>query len=148
MPVDPWPDEPKETNPEDRWGNPERELVENITIDAEPEFSGDEVPTEAVSADGSRQFWASVVLANIAVFALSLGPMLIYFRGQWTLGLGLVVGGVVVVGRIYSLFREFKDKSDEEHGDDSNDSNDRGDSDDSDDAEPAGSSTATTERNS
>ena len=111
MPLDPWPDEPNEPNPEDRWGNPEHDLVENISISepADPEFS-----KEAVGGEVSRYFWASVVLVNAAVFALSLGPMLIYFRGQWFIGLGLIGGGTLALGRTYRLYQQFKRESAEQ----------------------------------
>lgn len=117
MPTDPWPDEPKEVDPEARWGDPERDLVKNISIEAEPEEDADaepELSSEAVSGEVSRLFWASVVLVNVAVFALSLGPMLIVFRGQWFLGLGLIGGGAVALTRTYRLYQQFKRERDEQ----------------------------------
>lgn len=124
MTTDPWPDEPEEPDPEARWGDPEtrwgdpearwgdpeRELVENVTISTE-QGSEMDISTDGVDGELSRLFWASVVLVNLAVFALSLGPMLIYFRGEWLLGLGLVGGGTLALGRTYGLYREFKRES-------------------------------------
>jgi hypothetical protein len=114
VPTDPWPDEPDEADPEARWGDPERDLVENIAIEAEPKPESESEPefdADAVGGDLSRLFWASVVLVNLAVFALSLGLMLIVFRGQWLLGLGLVGGGTVALSRTYSLYQQFKRES-------------------------------------
>ncbi|SEO38969.1 hypothetical protein SAMN04487948_102190 [Halogranum amylolyticum] len=116
MPTDPWPDEPDEfdpedrwgdpeADPEDRWGDPETELVEKITI---PEPSEPELSAAAVDSAVTGPFWASVVLVNLAVFALSLGPMLIFFRGEWLIGLGLVGGGTLALARTYHLYRQFK----------------------------------------
>jgi hypothetical protein len=128
VPSDPWPDEPDEFDPEDRWGdpehdpearwgNPERELVENVTISepSEPDLS------DGVDSAISKPFWASVILVNLAVFALSLGPMLIYFRGEWFIGLGLVAGGTLALGRTYRLYQQFKRVSTESLQDDGDD---------------------------
>lgn len=125
MPSDPWPDEPDEFDPEARWGDPEhdpearwgdpeRELVENITIPEPPEPD----LSDGVDSAVSKPFWASVILVNFAVFALSLGPMLIYFRGEWLIGLGLVAGGTFALGRTYHLYRQFKRASADSRRDD------------------------------
>lgn len=132
MPTDPWPDEPDEFDPEDRWGDPEAdpearwgdpetELVERITI---PEPAEPELSAAAVDSAVSGPFWASVVLVNLAVFALSLGPMLIFFRGEWLIGLGLVAGGTLALGRTYHLYRQFKRSADRGENDDSDEDDD------------------------
>lgn len=152
MPSDPWPDEPDEFDPEARWGDPEQdpearwgdpeaELVEKVTISepSEPDLSG-------VDSAVSKPFWASVILVNLAVFALSLGPMLIYFRGEWLVGLGLVGGGTLALGRTYHLYRQFERASTDSQQDDGDDAtadvdgeNENGDdSDDGDDNDDAG----------
>lgn len=141
MPTDPWPDEPEEVDPEDRWGDPERDLVKNIAIEAEPEEDADEEPelsSEAVSGEVSRLFWASVVLVNVAVFALSLGPMLIVFRDQWILGLGLVGGGTFALSRTYRLYQQFKRERAEQANADLEDENEGDSADEVGDADDAG----------
>lgn len=106
MPFDPWPDEPDEPNPE-------RTLPGNLEI---PEVSQPEVPEESLSGDVPRVFWASVILVNVALFALSLGPMLIVFRGQWTFGLPLIAVGALALVRTYQLYRKFKAERADESG--------------------------------
>lgn len=109
MPFDPWPDEPDEFDPE-------RNLPGNLEI---PETPQPEVPEENLSGEVPRVFWASVILVNVALLTLSLGPMLIVFRGQWILGLSLVAVGVVALARTYQLYRKFeatRDGEDESQG--------------------------------
>lgn len=86
---------------------------------AEPdEFDPDSLgpdPPDPTAADGTfeadeetvRVFWTAVVLANLGLFAVSLGPMLVYFRGQVTLGGALVAVGLVALGRTYYTYREY-----------------------------------------
>lgn len=112
MAPDPWPDEPDEPDPEARWGdpearwgNPERDLEKTVRI---PEVSVPEGTAGSIDPELSRAFWASVLFVNAAVFMLSLGPLLIIFRGRWTLGLGLVAGGVLLLGRTYQLYRSYE----------------------------------------
>jgi hypothetical protein len=89
-------DEPDEFSPEKRWGDPERDLP---NVPEAPQ--GDEIDPEL-----QRAFWASVVLANVALGGLSLGLMLIYFRGQWTVGLGAVGLGAFALARTYLYYRQ------------------------------------------
>jgi hypothetical protein len=98
---DPWPDEPDEFDPEARWSNPERDLpkIPRVREPEVPEGAGD-LDTDVASA-----FWASVFYLNVAFFALGLGPMLIVFRGQWKLGAGLVIGGLLALVRTYQIYR-------------------------------------------
>lgn len=117
MASDPWPDEPEEPDPEARWGdpearwgNPERDLEKTVRI---PEVSIPEATGGSADPELSRAFWASVLFVNAAVFMLSLGPLLIVFRGRWTLGLGLVAGGALLLGRTYQLYQSFKGSKDE-----------------------------------
>ncbi|WP_224332401.1 DUF7322 domain-containing protein [Haloprofundus halobius] len=110
MPFDVWPDEPDESDPEDewrRWGNPEEELP-NVPEVSEPSVADSEADPEVATA-----FWVSVLFANVAVGALALGPMLIYFRGQWRLGGGLVVVGVLIALRTYQRYRQFRENRNE-----------------------------------
>lgn len=53
-------------------------------------------------------FLASAVLTNIALFAVSLGLMLLYFRGMQQVGGGLVLLGVLAQLRMYQYYREWK----------------------------------------
>ncbi len=67
------------------------------------EFAPDGVPKHVAVA-----FWTVVVVVNAAILALSLGPLLIFFRGQWLLGGGLFVLGVALSGLAYWRYRQFR----------------------------------------
>jgi hypothetical protein len=97
--LDPWPDEPEEPNPESEWGNPERDL---------PRVPTPSVDEEDVDPEILETFWRSVVLANVALFGLALGPMLVYFRGQWLWGAAAVALGAVTGVRVYHHYRAFQ----------------------------------------
>jgi hypothetical protein len=102
VPSDPWPEEPEqpepEPEPESRWGNPEDDLPRIPT----PDTDETDVDPEILET-----FWRSVLLANVAVLGVALGPMLIYFRGQWLFGLGAVAVGVIAGLRVYQHYRAF-----------------------------------------
>ncbi|QOS11013.1 hypothetical protein DEQ92_04500 [Haloferax sp. Atlit-6N] len=132
-------------DPEARWGNPEKELPtiprvripgEDADEDSDGESDGDDAPefSPDVNPEVARLFWASVVLANVGLAGVTVGPMLAYFRGDTLLGAGLFLFGVVVLARVYSVYREFKRG---EWRDDENDANDADDGDVSDTDEDA-----------
>ncbi|SFR47401.1 DUF7322 domain-containing protein [Halogeometricum limi] len=133
---DDWPDEPDEENPEDRWGDPERDLVNVPAV----ELPSSE-PTEVTDVDEElqRAFWATVVLVNVAVAGISLGAMLLYFRGQLLVGGGAMLVGALAFARAYYFYREFQKSNDgdsaDEDGDRNDDSDDADSNDDSDDAD-------------
>ena len=102
---DPWPDEPEETNPESRWGDPERDL---------PRIPEPAVAEKDVDPEILETFWRSVVLANVALFGLSLGPMLGYFRGWWLWGGAAIAVGALAGLRVYQHYRAFERR----HGED------------------------------
>ena len=56
-----------------------------------------------------RTFWGAVISLNVAMAAVPLGLMLIYFRGDWELG-GLAVAVGLIAGvatyRFYHVFRK------------------------------------------
>ena len=51
----------------------------------------------------SRLFWGLVVLFNVAIVAVSLGVMLIAFGVDETLGLQVLLGGLVL--SVYGVYR-------------------------------------------
>jgi hypothetical protein len=92
---------------EDSWSNEPAELGGDLGPD--PPSSAPEIH-ESIDAgtdvsDGLfRAFWASVLLLNVALAALSIGVMLIYFRGEFRAGLLAVAIGAVAAaatGRYY-----------------------------------------------
>ncbi|WP_372910021.1 hypothetical protein [Salinigranum sp.] len=118
---EPWPDEPDESDAERRWGNPERDLPRV------PEVSTGETD---VDPDVFKAFWTSVIFANVALFGVSLGAMLWFFRGQALLGGILLFAGVLAGLRTYASYRAFENRDPEEAGD-GDDSDEDGEGDDS-----------------
>jgi hypothetical protein len=106
-----WPDEPEEYDPEQRWGSPERDLPKTPSVRVPDATPGEDA---TVDSDLQRSFWAAVVLANVAVFGLAVGPMLVYFRGTWLLGAGLFGLGVVALARTYAIARSVRTSSPDE----------------------------------
>ena len=86
------PDEPEEFDP-DSVGPDVPEAP-----DVEPDLE-ESVDLENVDDDLMTAFWGAAVFLNVAVAALSIGAMLVYFRGDWTNG-----GGALVVGAIAAVF--------------------------------------------
>ncbi|WP_042663524.1 hypothetical protein [Haloferax sp. ATB1] len=131
-------------DPEARWGNPEKELptIPRVRIPGEdadgdsddPEGDGDDAPefSPDVNPEVARLFWASVVLANVGLAGVTVGPMLVYFRGDTLLGGGLFLFGAVVLVRVYSIYREFKRGEWQDDEDDADGSDDADDEDDAD----------------
>jgi len=85
-----WPDEPEEFDPDSLGPDP----PDSTPHRRSSMTTGKDVP------DGLfRAFWTSVLLLNVAIAALSIGAMLIYFLGDYRTGtLALLVGGVAAFG--------------------------------------------------
>ncbi len=94
-----WPNEPDEFDPDSLGPDPPdstRTLRESLGA------------TEDVSDGLFRAFWASVLLLNVAIAALSIGAMFVYFRGDVGTGVPLMGIGVVAAaatGRYYWRFK-------------------------------------------
>ncbi|MFC5970177.1 hypothetical protein ACFPYI_02420 [Halomarina salina] len=86
---DPWPDEPEEFDPDSL--APSVEVPEAPTA---PEFSDSNVDEDVAQA-----FWATVVMANVALFGISVGAMIVYFLGDLQTG-----GMAILVGVVAALF--------------------------------------------
>ena len=81
-----WPDEPDEFDPDSLGPDPPdstRTIRESLGA------------TENVPDELLRAFWASVLLLNVAIAALSIGAMFIYFRGDYETGFPAVLIGTV-----------------------------------------------------
>lgn len=112
---DAWPDEPDETDPEDRWGDPESDLVNVPSVGGEDDGDDgdrgdDEQPVE-IDSELASTFWAVVVLVNVGVAGVSLGAMFAYFRGNYLLGGGAAVVGVLALVRAYYSYQGYKTES-------------------------------------
>ncbi|KAB1192097.1 hypothetical protein GJR96_01035 [Haloferax sp. MBLA0076] len=129
------------SDPESRWGNPENDLpnIPHVSVPGEDPDSGlvgdfrdDDVSGFSADVDPevSRIFWASVVLANIGLAGLALGPMLVYFRGQVLIGGGVTLLGIGALVRVYYMYQEYKEtdwaSDDEDSNASSDDDADRG----------------------
>lgn len=67
-----------------------------------------------VEPEVSRTFWRLVVVFDVALLALAVGPMFIYFRGNWELGSRLLIlGGVTLAYGVYRYRRFRKDRADD-----------------------------------
>lgn len=95
---DAWPDEPDEFDPDSL--GPDTPTVENPDYET---VSMRDVPTHV-----AHNFVGAIVMANVALFALSLGAMLVYFRADIEAGGASIFVGTVAVlflGRYYWRFR-------------------------------------------
>lgn len=89
--ANPWPDEPNEFDP----GNLGPDVPEASALGEDSESGGETV----------QAFWGAVLLANVGLFAVSVGPMFAYFQGRTALGAAMVGVGVVALGRTYYIYR-------------------------------------------
>ena len=93
--VDPFgesgPDEPEEFDPDSL--GPDVPEPPDLEPDLEESIDFEDVDDELVTA-----FWGAAFFLNVAVAALSVGAMLVYFRGDWTSG-----GGALVVGTVAAV---------------------------------------------
>ncbi|WP_313691113.1 DUF7322 domain-containing protein [Halorarum halobium] len=61
-----------------------------------------------VDADVLTAFWTAVLYANVALFGVSFGLMLIGFRAQWRWGGAAILVGLLAGVRVYQTHRAFK----------------------------------------
>ena len=62
-----------------------------------------EPPEGAANSELTSLFWKPVVVFNIALLALSVGPMLAYFEGRVDLGIRITLVGAIAFA--YGVFR-------------------------------------------
>jgi hypothetical protein len=60
-------------------------------------------PEGAANSEVTSLFWKLVVVFNIALLALSVGPMLAYFEGRVDLGIRITLVGAIAFA--YGVFR-------------------------------------------
>ncbi|MFC6732133.1 hypothetical protein ACFQH3_10085 [Haladaptatus sp. GCM10025707] len=95
---DAWPDEPTEFDPE-------KDIGPKIPQVQMPKTDMSDVPDDVF-----RTFWSLVLTFNIALFALSLGAMLMYFRGQFQTGGAVFALGVVSLVYGVAKYRAFQNR--------------------------------------
>lgn len=105
-PDDPWPHEPDEFDPHSLGpgGDPA------ATDDGESARPG--AATADVDRETFRAFWGAVVVVNVGLFLVSVGPMLMYFRGQIALGGGMVLVGIGAFAHAYLIYRRYRSEED------------------------------------
>lgn len=108
---DPRPGEPEEFDPDS---------VGPEIPDVEPEVDVPSVDALGAAADVDedifRAFWGAVVFLNVAVAALAVAAMLVFFRGDWsTAGPAALIGLVsaAFVGRFYLTYLSARDDADD-----------------------------------
>jgi hypothetical protein len=71
--------------------------------------------TDAADVDPAVRalFWRSALMANVALFCLLFGPMLVLFTGAWVAGAATVVIGGVAGLRVYHLYLVFRRRGEE-----------------------------------
>jgi hypothetical protein len=94
---EPWPDEPDEFDPE--------AAGPQVEIPSVPDPSDAD---SSVDPAVQQLFWKLVLTFNVALFALSLGPMLVAFRGQWRLGGSVFALGAVTFGYGLTKYRQYR----------------------------------------
>ena len=102
------PDDPAEKfpepSPEAVLPDPENELP-NIPEAPTPSLSESDAPAEL-----RRGFWATVLIFNVALLALSVGALLVIFNFERTLGAGLFIVGVFSFVRGYLKYQSLKER--------------------------------------
>ena len=63
-----------------------------------------------VDAEVARLFWAAVVYANVAVAGVTVGPLLVAFRDQLTVGAIAIAVGLLAFYRTYDLYRTYRER--------------------------------------
>jgi len=147
-----WPDEPDD--PSDAVEPDEQELVADLGPDV-PDVEIPEAPDPSandVPEDLAKAFWRLVVIFNISLLALGVGPMLIFFEGNWEDGLGLLAIGVLTFGYGYYRYKRVtsddltEDGEDDRHTDEGRDDENSG-TDDADASQPGDDGNRTGDHN-
>jgi hypothetical protein len=79
--------------------DPETKYAPDIPSVSIPDTSEVDVPPEV-----ARMFWRIVIVVNIGVLAVSLGLMIIYFRGQWPIGGSAIALGLGTLAYGYLIY--------------------------------------------
>ncbi|WP_123537414.1 DUF7322 domain-containing protein [Halosimplex salinum] len=91
-------------------GNPERfepSLGPDVPEIEVPSVPEPQDPTD-VDPEISRTFWRLVVVFDVAILAMALGPMFVYFRGDWDTGGPMFALGVVTFAYGVLQYRRFR----------------------------------------
>ncbi|WP_436923935.1 DUF7322 domain-containing protein [Halosimplex amylolyticum] len=95
-------------------GNPER-FEPSLGPDV-PEVDVPSVPDPAESTDVDvdpelrATFWRLVLVFDVAFLAMAVGPMFVFFRGDWATGGPMFVLGVLAFAYGVSQYRQYRDR--------------------------------------
>lgn len=103
-------------DPEAEFEDPESDSItipdvtpeeQEVSTTAPPEISIPEITVDETDVPEAilQHFWLIVIVLNAALLALSLGSMMILFRGMLSTGGALAVGGVVLFGLAFRRYR-------------------------------------------
>lgn len=99
-----WRDDPDPDLPDLGPDVPSVDIPSVDTASAESLGAGEDVDSETF-----RTFWRLVVVMDVALLALAVGPMFVYFRGNWQRGLLLVAFGLTVGLYGVGKYRSYRD---------------------------------------
>lgn len=94
-----WPDEPEEFDPDSLGPDPP-------SVDTSTDFSS----LDDVDDGVFENFVGAAVMLNLALFALSLGAMLVYFRNDWEFGGASLLIGIVAAIGVARFYWQFKSR--------------------------------------
>ncbi|WP_135661503.1 DUF7322 domain-containing protein [Halorhabdus rudnickae] len=77
------------------------DLIPTVEV-PEPKPSEGEIDSETVDL-----FWQLVLVFNVALFGVTVGPMVLYFLGDVRIGGGLLAVGIVAGGYGLVRYRQF-----------------------------------------
>lgn len=97
--------EPEDLGPEVPAAAGTAEDDESLGPDVPTPPTPDEADTEVVGL-----FWKLVVVFNVAVFGVTVGPMIGFFLGNWDLGLQVFAVGALALA--YGLVRYYRFRED------------------------------------
>jgi hypothetical protein len=92
--------EPDELEPSIGPDLPEVELPEIADTSKEMPTPGEDIDRDTYSL-----FWRLVLVIDVALFAVAVGPMFIYFENDWSVGLPLTLLGLASFGYAVSQYR-------------------------------------------
>ncbi|PSP93226.1 hypothetical protein BRC91_10440 [Halobacteriales archaeon QS_4_62_28] len=76
------------------------------------ETLGPEIPTPPDPGEGDSEvvglFWKLVVVFNVAILGLSVGPMIVFFLGDWDLGLQVFAVGALAFAYGTARYYQFR----------------------------------------
>lgn len=95
--------------------DPDDEPSKNEPDEFDPHSLGPKTPSipntaanaENADPETANLFWILVIVFNVAVMGLAIGPMFIVFRNRWGLGLQLFLGGAILFAYGYYRYRKF-----------------------------------------